>query len=110
MMLALGAGGLATGKFHLFTHAFFRARLFLAAGSVIHAVGTNDITEMGGLRRLMPRTYYTMAIGSLSPAGFPLFPGFWSKHDVLAAAPSRAGPILLAFDVLPVLLTPAYPF
>src|SRR5206468_44709 len=89
MMLALGAGSLAAGMFHLFTHAFFKALLFLAAGSVIHAVGTNDITEMGGLRRFMPRTYWTMAIGGLSLAGFPLFAGFWSKDDVLATDRAR---------------------
>src|SRR5947209_4153868 len=109
MMLALGAGSLAGGMFHLFTHAFFKALLFLAAGSVIHAVGTNDITEMGGLRRFMPRTYFTMAIGGLSLAGFPLFAGFWSKDDVLAAA-TRAGPILLAFGVITVFLTGFYTF
>jgi NADH-quinone oxidoreductase subunit L len=109
MMLALGAGSLAAGMFHLFTHAFFKALLFLAAGSVIHAVGTNDITEMGGLRRFMPRTYYTMAIGGLSLAGFPLFAGFWSKDEVLAAA-TRAGPILLAFGVITVFLTAFYTF
>jgi NADH-quinone oxidoreductase subunit L len=110
MMLALGAGSLAAGMFHLFTHAFFKALLFLAAGSVIHAVGTNDITEMGGLRRFMPRTYVTMAIGSLSLAGFPLFAGFWSKDEVLAAAASGAGPILLAFGVITVFLTAFYTF
>src|SRR6266852_4572543 len=109
MMLALGAGSLAAGMFHLFTHAFFKALLFLAAGSVIHAVGTNDITEMGGLRRFMPRTYLTMAIGGLSLAGFPLFAGFWSKDEVLAAA-TRAGPILLAFGVITVFLTAFYTF
>jgi NADH-quinone oxidoreductase subunit L len=110
MMLALGAGSLAAGMFHLFTHAFFKALLFLAAGSVIHAVGTNDITEMGGLRRFMPRTYLTMAIGSLSLAGFPFFAGFWSKDEVLAAAASGAGPILLAFGVITVFLTAFYTF
>jgi NADH-quinone oxidoreductase subunit L len=109
MMLALGAGSLAAGMFHLFTHAFFKALLFLAAGSVIHAVGTNDITEMGGLRRYMPRTYFTMAIGGLSLAGFPLFAGFWSKDEVLAAA-SRTNPILLAFGVITVFLTAFYTF
>src|SRR5438067_2199614 len=109
MMLALGAGSLAAGMFHLFTHAFFKALLFLAAGSVIHAVGSNDITEMGGLRRFMPRTYLTMAIGGLSLAGFPLFAGFWSKDEVLAAA-TRAGPILLAFGVVTVFLTAFYTF
>jgi NADH-quinone oxidoreductase subunit L len=110
MMLALGAGSLGAGMFHLFTHAFFKALLFLAAGSVIHAVGTNDITEMGGLRRFMPRTYWTMLIGSLSLAGFPLFAGFWSKDEVLAAAASGAGPILLAFGVITVFLTAFYTF
>src|SRR6202022_2903749 len=110
MMLALGAGSLAAGMFHLFTHAFFKALLFLAAGSVIHAVGTNDITEMGGLRRIMPRTYWTMAIGGLSLAGFPLFSGFWSKDDVLAATARGGGPILLAFAVITVFLTAFYTF
>jgi NADH-quinone oxidoreductase subunit L len=109
MMLALGAGSLAAGMFHLFTHAFFKALLFLAAGSVIHAVGTNDITEMGGLRKFMPRTYWTMAIGGLSLAGFPLFAGFWSKDEVLAAA-SRTNPILLVFAVITVFLTAFYTF
>src|SRR4051794_37385303 len=110
MMLALGAGSLAAGMFHLFTHAFFKALLFLCAGSVIHAVGTNDITEMGGLRKYMPRTYWTMLIGSLSLAGFPLFSGFWSKDEVLAAAASGAGPILFAFGLITVFLTGVYTF
>src|ERR1700737_899670 len=104
MMLALGAGSLAAGVFHLFTHAFFKALLFLAAGSVIHAVGTNDITEMGGLRKIMPRTYWTMLVGALSLSGFPLLSGFWSKDEVLAAA-TQANPILLAFAVITVFLT-----
>jgi NADH-quinone oxidoreductase subunit L len=110
MMLALGAGSLAAGVFHLFTHAFFKALLFLAAGSVIHAVGTNDITEMGGLRKIMPRTYWTMAIGGLSLAGFPLSSGFWSKDEVLAADATGGGPILLAFGVITVFLTAFYTF
>src|SRR5436305_973220 len=102
MMLALGAGSMAAGMFHLFTHAFFKALLFLAAGSVIHAVGTNDISEMGGLRRYMPRTYWTMLIGALSLSGFPLFSGFWSKDEVLAAATNQ--PVLLLFGVITVFL------
>jgi NADH-quinone oxidoreductase subunit L len=110
MMLALGAGSMAAGMFHLFTHAFFKALLFLAAGSVIHAVGTNDITEMGGLRRYMPRTYYTMLIGGLSLAGFPLFAGFWSKDDVLATVARSGQWILLAFAVITVFLTAFYTF
>jgi NADH-quinone oxidoreductase subunit L len=109
MMLALGAGSLAGGMFHLFTHAFFKALLFLAAGSVIHAVGTNDITEMGGLRKTMPRTYVTMLAGALSLSGFPLFAGFWSKDEVLAAS-TNVGPLLLAFGVITVFLTAFYTF
>lgn len=110
MMLALGAGSIAAGMFHLFTHAFFKALLFLAAGSVIHAVGTNDISEMGGLRRYMPRTYWTMLIGALSLSGFPLFAGFWSKDEVLAAAATGAGPVLFAFAMITVFLTGFYTF
>jgi NADH-quinone oxidoreductase subunit L len=110
MMLALGAGSLTAGMFHLFTHAFFKALLFLAAGSVIHSVGTNDITQMGGLRKVMPRTYITMAIGGLSLAGFPLFFGFWSKDEVLSTAATGGGPILLAFGVITVFLTAFYTF
>ncbi len=110
MMLALGAGSVAAGMFHLFTHAFFKALLFLAAGSVIHSVGTNDIREMGGLRKAMPWTWATMGIGALSLAGFPLFAGFWSKDEVLAAASAGAGPILLAFAVITVFLTAFYTF
>jgi NADH-quinone oxidoreductase subunit L len=108
-MLALGAGSLAAGMFHLFTHAFFKALLFLAAGSVIHAVGTNDITEMGGLRKYMPRTYLTMAIGGLSLAGFPLFAGFWSKDEIITAATST-NPLLLLFAIITIFLTAFYTF
>ncbi len=110
MMLALGAGSMAAGMFHLFTHAFFKALLFLAAGSVIHAVGTNDISEMGGLRRFMPRTYWTMLIAALSLSGFPLFSGFWSKDDVIAATATGANPILLLFAIVTVFLTAFYTF
>jgi len=109
MMLALGAGSLAAGMFHLFTHAFFKALLFLCAGSVIHAVGTNDISEMGGLRKYMPRTYITMGIAALSLSGFPLFSGFWSKDEVLSTATST-NPILLLFALITVFLTAFYTF
>jgi NADH-quinone oxidoreductase subunit L len=110
MMLALGAGSVAAGIFHLFTHAFFKALLFLAAGSVIHSIGTNDIREMGGLRKAMPWTWATMGIGALSLAGFPLFSGFWSKDEILATAAQGAGPILFAFALITVLLTGFYTF
>jgi NADH-quinone oxidoreductase subunit L len=109
MMLGLGAGSLAAGMFHLFTHAFFKALLFLCAGSVIHAVETNDIREMGGLRRAMPITWLTMGLGALSLSGFPLFSGFWSKDEILESA-TRAGPILLAFALITVFLTAFYTF
>jgi NADH-quinone oxidoreductase subunit L len=86
MMLALGVGGFAAGMFHLFNHAFFKALLFLGAGSVNHATGTFDMRRMGGLRRFMPWTFVTFVIGSLSLAGiFPLS-GFWSKDEILSAA------------------------
>jgi NADH-quinone oxidoreductase subunit L len=110
MMLALGVGSVAAGMFHLFTHAFFKALLFLGAGSVIHAVGTNDITEMGGLRRYMPRTYWTMLIGALSLVGFPLFSGFWSKDEVLGETAAHSNVILLALGLITVFLTAFYTF
>jgi NADH-quinone oxidoreductase subunit L len=110
MMLALGAGSIGAGMFHLFTHAFFKALLFLCAGSVIHAVGTNDIGVMGGLRKYMPITYWTMLIGGLSLAGFPAFSGFWSKDEVLAADASAGEIILLVLAVITVFLTGFYTF
>ncbi|MDO8751276.1 MAG: NADH-quinone oxidoreductase subunit L [Dehalococcoidia bacterium] len=86
MMLALGIGAPGLAIFHLFNHAFFKALLFLGAGSVNHATGTFDMRYMGGLRKHMPITYVTMLIGSLSLAGiFPLS-GFWSKDEILLEA------------------------
>ena len=84
MMTAVAAGGYTAGLFHLFTHAFFKALLFLGAGSVIHAVHSNNMSDMGGLRRHMPDTYRTFVMGALALAGvFPLS-GFWSKDEILA--------------------------
>jgi len=86
MMMALGVGGYAAGVFHLTTHAFFKALLFLTAGSVIHALHTNDMWKMGGLGKRMPITSITCLIGALALAGiFPLS-GFWSKDEILSAA------------------------
>jgi NADH-quinone oxidoreductase subunit L len=88
MMAALGLGpaGYTPGLFHLFTHAFFKACLFYGAGSVIHAVKTNNMSEMGGLRRRMPITFWTFLIATLALAGiFPLA-GFWSKDSIISAA------------------------
>jgi NADH-quinone oxidoreductase subunit L len=91
MVLAVGAGFAMVGLFHLFTHAFFKALLFLAAGSVIHSVGTQDLFKMGGLRKPMRLTAAAFAIGGLALAGIPPFAGFWSKDDVLAAVYSQLG-------------------
>ncbi|MCH8815854.1 MAG: NADH-quinone oxidoreductase subunit L, partial [Chloroflexi bacterium] len=91
MMMGLGVGGLVAVMFHLFTHAFFKALLFLGAGSVNHATGTFDMRKMGGLRTAMPITFATMTIGSLALVGiFPLA-GFWSKDEILAHAWGAGG-------------------
>jgi len=88
MMMGLGMGGVAIGMFHLITHAFFKALLFLGSGSVIHGCHEEqDIRRMGGLKRFMPVTFVTYAVGMLALAGFPLFfSGFWSKDEILHAA------------------------
>jgi len=88
MVAALGLGekGYTPGLFHLFTHAFFKALLFLGAGSVIHSVHTNNMSEMGGLRRKMPITYATFGIATLALMGIPPFAGFWSKDEIIATA------------------------
>ncbi|MBP1987121.1 NADH-quinone oxidoreductase subunit L [Halolamina salifodinae] len=87
IMLGLGAGGYVAGTFHLLTHAFFKALLFLGAGSVIIAMHHNeDMWEMGGLKERMPVTYYTFLAGSLALAGIVPFAGFWSKDEVLYEA------------------------
>lgn len=84
MMLGLGTGGVAVAMFHLMAHAFFKALLFLGAGSVIHKSGEQDIRKMGGLAKIMPMTFVTYAIGMLALSGFPLlFSGFWSKDAIL---------------------------
>ena len=108
MFLALGAGawaywhsvdsgldpgyslGYMAGLFHLMNHAFFKALLFLGSGAVIHAVHTQDMREMGGLRKEMPITSITMGLGVLSIAGVPFFSGFWSKDEILVAVNNNA--------------------
>ena len=85
-MMGLGVAGLVAAIFHLFTHAFFKALLFLGSGSVNHATGTFDMRKMGGLARYMPVTFTTVMIGSMALVGiFPLS-GFWSKDEILADA------------------------
>ncbi len=86
MMMGLGVGGYTAGSFHLMTHAFFKALLFLGAGSVIHGTHTQDIRDMGGLGRKMKVTATTFILASLSIAGFPGFSGFWSKDEILLEA------------------------
>lgn len=86
MMLGLGAGGYTAGLFHLMTHAFFKALLFLGSGSVIHAMHTQDIWEMGGLRKKMPITFLTFLIATFAITGIPGFSGFFSKDAILASA------------------------
>ncbi len=87
MFVALGVGGYGIGIFHLFTHAFFKALLFLGAGSVIHAVGgEQDMRHMGGLKRYIPKTYWLMVIGTLALTGFPLTAGYFSKDAIIEAA------------------------
>ncbi|HEV2022247.1 MAG TPA: proton-conducting transporter membrane subunit, partial [Terriglobales bacterium] len=84
MFLACGVGAFAAGVFHVFTHAFFKALLFLGAGSVIHALsGEQDMRNMGALRRKIPTTYWTMMIGALAIAGVPGLAGFFSKDEIL---------------------------
>jgi NADH-quinone oxidoreductase subunit L len=106
MFVGLGTGGVAVGMFHLLTHAFFKALLFLGAGSVIHGCHEEqDIRRMGGLRKLMPVTFATYAIGMLALAGFPLvFSGFWSKDEILHSAwlwePSKWPFVLATFGAL----------
>jgi proton-translocating NADH-quinone oxidoreductase chain L len=89
MMLGLGVGGWAAGLFHLITHAFFKALLFLCAGSVYHGVHTYEMPALGGLLKRMPITAYTMLVGTLAISGVPLFAGFYSKDAILAAAIAR---------------------
>jgi len=105
MMAGLGLGGVAVGMFHLITHAFFKALLFMGAGSVIHGCHEEqDIRKMGGLRKEMPVTFLTYAAGMLALAGFVPFAGFWSKDAILDAAvwwhPSKGPFYLLVFGAL----------
>jgi NADH-quinone oxidoreductase subunit L len=118
MLAALAVGSATAASFHLLTHAAFKALLFLAAGSVIHAVGTNLMPDMGGLRRAMPVTFVTMTVGLAALAGLPPFSGFFSKEAVLGAAEEAArhdGPVaawagwlVLVVGLLTVGVTAAY--
>ncbi len=86
MVMAMGVGVAGAGMFHLWTHAFFKALLFLGSGSVIHAVHTQEMPLMGGLRKKMPITFWTFAIATIAISGVPFFSGFYSKDAILAGA------------------------
>jgi NADH-quinone oxidoreductase subunit L len=124
MFLAVGTGAYASGIFHLVTHAFFKALLFLGAGSVIHGMhhayhathshaDAQDMRNMGGLKQYMPVTFWLMVIATLAIAGIPPFSGFFSKDEILAAAFARAGThpvyyLFYAMGVVAALLTAYY--
>jgi NADH-quinone oxidoreductase subunit L len=114
MFLACGVGAYTAGIFHLYTHAFFKALLFLCAGSVMHAMaGELDCQKMGGLKKYMPVTYWTMFLASLSIAGVPGFAGFFSKDEILWLAysgPSPVGKFVWAIGTVVAFLTALYSF
>ncbi len=113
MFLGCGVGAFAAGIFHLMTHAFFKALLFLAAGSVIHALGgQQDMRRMGGLRKKIPATYWTMLMATLAIAGAPGFSGFFSKDQILwrAAAGAGGSTVLWLLGLIAALLTSFYMF
>ena len=113
MFLACGVGAYAAGIFHLMTHAFFKALLFLCAGSVIHAMGgEQDMFKMGGLRKKIPWTYATMLVATLAISGAPLFAGFFSKDEILfdAYSGTNANILLYGLGMAGALLTACYMF
>jgi len=108
MVAALSVGAWTAGVFHLFTHAFFKALLFLGSGSVIHAVHSNNMSEMGGLKKYMPTTFRTFVIGTLALAGiFPLA-GFWSKDEILLGAMEGGYPYILILGLIGAFMTACY--
>src|SRR5712692_2953630 len=110
MFMACGVGAFSAGIFHLMTHAFFKGLLFLAAGSVIHAVGgEQDMRQMGGLRTKIPWTFWTMTIGTFAIAGIPPFAGFFSKDEILWRA-DQASWVYWAIGLFTALLTSFYMF
>ena len=111
MFLAMGVGAYAAGIFHLYTHAFFKALLFLGSGAVIHALaGEQDIRNMGGLRKGLPITYWTFLIGAIAIAGVPPLAGFFSKDEILWKTFAGGHRILWAIGMITALLTATYMF
>ena len=114
MFLAMGVGAYAAGIFHLYTHAFFKALLFLGSGAVIHALaGEQDLRHMGGLKKYLPVTYWTFLIGALAIAGVPLLSGFFSKDEILFRTFSAETPghtLMWVIGIVTSLLTATYMF
>jgi len=111
MFLACGVGAFAIGIFHLMTHAFFKALLFLSSGSVIHAMsGEQDMRYMGGLKNKIPHTYKVFLIGTLAISGIPLFSGFFSKDEILWKAFSQGSPFYWLMGLIAAILTAFYMF
>jgi NADH-quinone oxidoreductase subunit L len=111
MFLAMGVGAFSAGIFHLYTHAFFKALLFLGSGAVIHALhGEQDLRKMGGLKKDLPITYWTFLIGAIAIAGVPGLAGFFSKDQILGEAYLTGHTTLWVVGVLTALLTATYMF
>ena len=116
MFLAMGVGAYAAGIFHLYTHAFFKALLFLGSGAVIHALaGEQDLRNMGGLKKYLPITYWTFLIGALAIAGVPLLSGFFCKDEILyqtfvGTEYSHGSTLLWVIGAITSLLTAIYMF
>src|SRR5687768_8325712 len=111
MFMAMGVGAYAAGIFHLFTHAFFKALLFLGSGAVIHALaGEQDLRHMGGLKKELPVTYWTFLIGALAIAGVPGLAGFFSKDEILYRTFSGGHTVLWAVGAITSLMTAFYMF
>ena len=111
MFMAMGVGAYAAGIFHLFTHAFFKALLFLGSGAVIHALaGEQDLRHMGGLKKELPVTYWTFLIGALAIAGVPLLSGFFSKDEILYRTFAGGHIVLWLIGAITSLMTAFYMF
>ena len=111
MFIGCGVGAYAAGMFHLYTHAFFKSLLFLAAGSVMHALsGELNMQKMGGLRKYLPRTYPTFLIGAVAIAGVPFFSGFFSKDAILTQAFAQGQYFVWALGLMGAIMTAFYMF
>jgi NADH-quinone oxidoreductase subunit L len=111
MFIGCGVGAYAAGMFHLYTHAFFKSLLFLAAGSVMHALsGELNMKKMGGLRKYLPLTYPTFLIGAIAIAGVPFLSGFFSKDAILTSAYANGYYVVWALGILGAVLTAFYMF